>query len=147
MCLMVYLATSGDQPLQSAPDLTVEEVESSRTAVQQWFTLPIVRFIGAFTGCSCGFPSVIAEELIEYFDGMLDGHPDLEAQLRSVQSLLFLIQSHVAAAGEVQLYPVWDGEEGRPPKGTINVNVESLRTETFFLNEQFFYRVTRQAQT
>ena len=31
-----------------------------REAVIQWFTLPTVRFIGAHTGCSCGFPSVIA---------------------------------------------------------------------------------------
>src|SRR6185436_13691679 len=69
MCLMMYLATAGDQPLRSSAELSGEEVESSRTSVRQWFSLPTVRFIGAHTGCSCGFPSVIAEEPIEYYDG------------------------------------------------------------------------------
>jgi hypothetical protein len=141
---MVYLATAGDQPLRDDVDLVVQEVEPSREAVRQWFSLPTIRFIGAYTGCSCGFPSVIAEEPIEYYDGMLDDHPDRQQQPRSVESLLALIRAHLHADGEVQLYPVSDGSEGAPPKGAIGVSVESLRTETFFLNEQFFYRVTRE---
>lgn len=70
MCLMLYLATSDEQPLRRSPELSVEKVEPSREAVRQWFSLPIVRFIGAHTGCSCGFPHVVAEEPIEYWDGM-----------------------------------------------------------------------------
>jgi hypothetical protein len=140
MCLMLYMATQGDQPLRSSPELSVEEVETSREAVRQWFSLPTVRFYGAHTGCSCGFPHVIAEEPIEYWEGMFDGH-DREADLRSVESLLVLVREHVAAAGEVQLYTVWDGEEGSPPKGVISVGLESLNRETFLLTERFFYRV------
>ena len=104
MCLMLYLATSDDQPLRSSPELSVEEVEASRESVRQWFSLPTVRFIGAHTGCSCGFPHVIAEEPIEYWDGMFDGQ-DREADLKSVESLLGLVREHVTATGEVQLYP------------------------------------------
>jgi hypothetical protein len=48
----------------------------------------------------------------------------------------------VAATGEVQLYTVWDGEEDRPPKGVIDVGLDSLNRETFLLTERFFYRVT-----
>jgi hypothetical protein len=143
MCLMLYLATSDDQPMRSSPELSVEEVEASRESVRQWFSLPTVRFIGAHTGCSCGFPHVIAEEPVEYFDGMFDGHR--EADLRSVDSLLVIVREHVTATGEVQLYPVWDGEEGNPPKGVIRVGLDSLNRETFVLNEQFFYRVTADA--
>jgi len=146
MCLMLYLATSDDPQLRSSLELSVEEVEASRVAVRQWFSLPTVRFIGAHTGCSCGFPSVIADEPIEYFDGMFNDDPDREPDLRSIQSLLALIQEHVAAAGEVQLYPVWDGEEGSPPKGTIAIGVDALNAETFFVNERFLYRVTREAE-
>jgi hypothetical protein len=141
MCLMLYLATSDDQPLRSSPELSVEQVETPRESVRQWFSLPTVRFIGAHTGCSCGFPHVIAEEPIEYWDGMFDGQ-DREADLKSVDSLLALVREHVTATGEVQLYPVWDGEEGTPPKGVINLGVGALNRETFFFNEQFFYRVT-----
>jgi hypothetical protein len=141
MCLMLYLATSDDQPLRSSPELRVEEVEASRESVRQWFSLPTVRFIGAHTGCSCGFPHVIAEEPIEYWGGMFDGQ-HREADLKSVESLLALVREHVTATGEVQLYPVWDGEEGKPPKGVINLGVGALDRERFFFNEQFFYRVT-----
>jgi hypothetical protein len=87
------------------------------------------------------FPHVVAEELIEYWDGMFDGE-DREADLASVDSLLSLVREHVTATGEVQLYPVCDGEEGKPPKGVINLGVGARNSERFFFNEQFFYRVT-----
>lgn len=144
-CLMLYLATSDDQPLRSSPELSVEEVEASRESVRQWFSLPTVRFIGAHTGCSCGFPHVVAEEPIEYWEGMFDGH-DRDGDLTSVDSLLDLIREHVRSTGEVQLYPVWDGEEGKPPKGIINLGLGALHRERFFFNEQFFYRVTAAAE-
>jgi hypothetical protein len=141
MCLMLYMATQADVPVRSSPELSVEEVEPSREAVRQWFSLSVVRFIGAHTRCSCGFPHVAAEEPIEYRDGMFDGQ-DRAADLRSVDSLLSLVREHVKATGEVQLYPVWDGEEGQPPKGVINLGLGTLNRERFFFNEQFFYRVT-----
>jgi hypothetical protein len=146
MCLMLYFATSNDQPLRSSPELSVEHVETTRESVRQWFSLPTVRFIGAHTGCSCGFPSVIAEEPVEYFEGMFGDDEDREADLRSVQALLAMIREHVVTFGEVQLYPVWDGEEDRSPKGTINVRLDALDPDRFFFNQQFFYRVTREAE-
>lgn len=142
---MLYLATQRDQPLRNSPELSVEEIEGSREAVRQWFSLPTVRFVGAHTGCSCGFPSVMAEEPVEYFDGIFHDDENREADLHSLQSLLILIREHVAAAGEVQLYPVWDGEEGNPPKGTIDLGLDALNPETFFFNEQFLYRVTHKS--
>jgi hypothetical protein len=142
---MLYMATQGELPVRSSPELSVEEVERSREAVRQWFTLPVVRFIGAHTGCSCGFPHVVAEEPIEYWHGMFDGQ-DREADLKSVELLLALVREHVTATGEVQLYPVWDGEEGSPPKGEINLGLGALNREKFFFNEQFFYRVTAEAE-
>ena len=142
---MLYLATSDEQPLRSSPELSVEEVEPSREAVRQWFSLPVVRFVGAHTGCSCGFPHVVAEEPIEYWDGIFDGQ-DRDDDLRSVDSLLALVREHVSATGEVQLYPVWDGEEASPPKGVINLGLEALNRERFFFNEQFFYRVIAEAE-
>jgi hypothetical protein len=146
MCLMLYVATRDELPLRSSPELSVEDVAPHRTAVRQWFSLPVVRFVGAHTRCSCGFPSVIADVPIEYFDGMLDDAPDREADLRSVDALLALVREH-AAGGEVQLYAVGDGDEGSPPKGVINVGLGSLQPRTFFFNEQFLYRVTPDADS
>ena len=145
MCLMLYLATSNDQPLRTSPELSVEEVESSREGVRQWFSLPTVHFIGAHTGCSCGFSSLIGEEPVECLDGMFRDDADREADIRSVQSLLTRIREHVVAANEVQLYPVWDGNEDSPPKGTINLRLDAMNPETFVFNQQFLYLIRRDA--
>jgi hypothetical protein len=143
---MLYLATSDEQPLRRSAEISVEEVEPSRDAVRQWFSLPTIRFIGAHTDCSCGFPSVVAAEPVEYFVGMFDDDEDREADLTSVDALLVIIREHVAATGGVELYPVWDGEESSPPKGVLTVDLESLDRETFFLNQHFLYRVTADAK-
>src|SRR3954462_14216463 len=111
MCLTLYLGTDGSLPLRAAPDLGVEEVEASREAVRQWFSLPTIRFIGAHTGCSCGFPHVVAEEPIECDDGLFAPSAERDADLRSVEALLSIVREHVAEFGGVELYPVWDGNE------------------------------------
>ena len=147
MCLMLYLGTNGNLPVRAAPNLAVEEVEASREAVRQWFLLLTVRFIGAHTGCSCGFPHVLAEEPIEYWDGMFEPGDGRDANLRSAQALLTIIQEHVATFGGVELYPVWDGDEHLPPKGIIEVSVDSLDAETLLFTEQFFSRVGREPRS
>lgn len=142
MCLMLYVATHGDQPLRSSPTLRVEEIEGSGVAVRQWFSLPTVRFIGAHTGCSCGFPHIVmADEPAEYFDGMFGDGEDRAADLASLRSLLALLREHVGTAGEVQLYPVWNGNEASAPKGTIDLALDTIDAGTFVFTEQFFYRV------
>jgi hypothetical protein len=99
---MLYLATSNEQPLRRSLELSVEEVEPSREAVRQWFSLPIVRFIGAHTGCSCGFP----HSCIRF-----------GTEKKAVRR-----------------------------KGEINMDLGGLNREKFFFNEQFFYRVTAEAE-
>ena len=67
MCLMLYIGTAEELPVASSADLRVESVAEGRQAVKQWFSQPAVQFVGAHTGCSCGFPSVIAEAPLEYY--------------------------------------------------------------------------------
>ena len=140
MCLMLYMATVSEQPCWSSSDLRVEPLEPAREAVRRHFTLQEVRVIGSHLGCGCGFPSVIAEQPIDYFHGMLDGAPDRTADLRSVVSLLELLRL-LTRTGAVELYPVGDGDEGQPGKGTIERRVADLEATTFFLNERFLYRM------
>jgi hypothetical protein len=138
---MLYLGTNGALPHRADPDLAVEEVETSREAVRQWFSLPTVRFIGAHTGCSCGFPYVVAEDPGVYWDGLFDSGNERDADLRSLEELLTIVRDHVTRFGRVELYPVWNGNEHLPPKGTIELSVASVEAETFVFTEQFFYRV------
>ena len=90
MCLMLYIGTATALPFRSSPELTIEAVEPRRAVVQEWFEHAHVRFVGAHTKCSCGFPSVIADVPIEYDDRMPLESDNREADLRSVRVLLYI---------------------------------------------------------
>jgi hypothetical protein len=62
-----------------------------------------------------------------------------------VNELIQLLQESLREAVEVQLLPVWEGDQAKAPKGEIVVNVAQLEPQKFFFNEQFVYRVRRGA--
>jgi hypothetical protein len=138
MCLMLYVGTAEALPLKATADLKIENVDPTREAVLQWFSQPAVRFVGAHTGCSCGFPSVIAESPIAYYEGMPLDSGDRVADLRSVRALIELVR-HLSISARVELYPVADGEEGKPPKGVIEWQLAALEPDRFFFNERFMH--------
>lgn len=100
-----------------------------------------MKFIGAHTGCSCGFPSVTAESPIDYFDGMPLESQDRGADLRSVRALIELIRQAASHSSRVELYPVWDADQSKPPKGVIDWQLDSLDAERLFFNERFLHVV------
>ncbi len=145
MCLMLYVATTGDQPYVESDLLSVEDVDPSRMAVRQWLTLPVVRFVGAHTGCSCGFRHILASEPLDYYDGMFG--PEAESgdgpnARASLAALLVTLRALVERDGAIELLPTWDGDEAEPPLGTIDKTAGDLQPETWFFIERFLYRVT-----
>ena len=147
MCLMLYLGTATPVPLVSTQDLRVENVADARAEVRQWFTQPVVHFIGAHTGCSCGFPAVIAEEPVEYYEGMPLVSDDRDADLRSVAALLDLLRQTLRENPLVELYPIGDGDESRPPKGHIDWPFAELDANRLFFNEGFMHHVRDHSDT
>ena len=143
MCLMLYIATADELPLASSRDLKIERVEPARQGVSQWFSQPVIRFVGAHTGCSCGFPSVMCESPLEYYEGMPLQSDDREADLRSVRALIALLDQSTATAGRAELYPVADGDESKPPKGVVDWRLSALNPERLFFNERFMHVVHR----
>ena len=143
MCLMLYIGTPTELPLRSSPDLKIESVEAAREGVTRWFEHPAVRFVGAHTGCSCGFPSVIAESPIDYYEGMRLRSDDREADLRSVRALLELMGRVVAHSEFAELYPVADGDESKAPKDVIEWQFSTLVPERLFFNERFMHVVRK----
>jgi hypothetical protein len=141
MCLMLYIGTAEELPLVSSADLIIRSVDAARGNVKQWFSYATVRFVGAHSGCSCGFPSITAESPIEYFEGMLLQCGDRVADLRSIRALIELIGRAAARSERVELYPVYDGEEATAPKGVIDWPLDSLNPERLFFNERFMHVV------
>ena len=143
MCLMLYIGTAEELPLLSSADLSVDNVRDDRRGVRRWFSQPVVRFVGAHTGCSCGFPSVMTEPPpLEYYEGMPLASDDRAADLRSVRALLTLLGDVLARSGRVELYPVPDGDEQKPPKGVVEWKLRALDPERLFFNERFLHVVT-----
>ncbi len=138
---MLYIGTAKELSLRSSSDLRIETVDDARLGVKQWFSQPAVHFVGAHTGCSCGFPSVIAESPIEYYDGMPLASDDRAADLRSVRALIALVGEVVSHSNGVELYPVADGDEAIAPKGVIEWELSSLDPEKLFFNERFMHIV------
>jgi hypothetical protein len=143
MCLTLYIGTREVLPERETADLAVEPVGAGQQAVVQWFTQPSVQFVGAHTGCSCGFPSVVAEDLVEYYDGMLAGRSDRANDLRSVSALLQLVGAALEVGQPVELYPVWEGDESKAPKGVVQWSFSQLNPERMVFNQQFLYEVRR----
>lgn len=143
---MLYIGTAEEIPLESSDALKVESLDARAEGVRQWFSQPFIRFVGAHTGCSCGFPAVIAETEIEYYEGMPLLSDDRGADLRSVQALIELLTRSLADADRVELYPVAHGDESKAPKGRIEWQVAALDPERFFFNERFLH-VVRNSDT
>lgn len=141
MCLMLYIGTRESLPERETSDLIVGPVEEARQGVAQWFTQPVIQFVGAYTGCSCGFPSVVAESVSEYYDGMWPPPDERADDLRSVSALIQLLGAALDGGQPVELYPVWNGDEGEAPKGVVQWSFEQLTPETFFFTERFMYVV------
>jgi hypothetical protein len=143
MCLMLYVATTGDQPCFESDLLNVEDIEPGRTAVRQWLTLPVIRFVGAHTGCSCGFRSITATEPIEYDERMFyEDERTAKTARASLSALMAMVRSFAERDGEIELLAIWDGDEWEPPLGTIDKAVSELQPETWFFIERFLYRVS-----
>lgn len=143
MCLMLYLAANAEVPIVALPHLCIEHFEAGQNAVRRWFSLPVLRFVGAHTGCSCGFPSVAAEQPVEYYDGVFDdAGEDRAADLASVRALFETIGRSLAEGGAVELLAVWVGDEAEPPRGTINLRFAEMEAEKFFFTERFLYKIT-----
>lgn len=121
--------------------LTIERVPDDEKEVAQWFDTKHVYFVGSYTICSCGFPSAFAEVPLDYYDGMFDDNENAEDDLKSVNELLELLNTLNNSNSTITLYPVWAGDQGKEPKGTIDLNLTGLDPNHFFFNERFMYIV------
>jgi len=105
------------------------------------FSLPHVRFVGAPGSCSCGFPHILCDQVIEYYDGMFEPGQEREGEVAHVRDLLDVVRAALQSGAEVELYPVWVGSEALPPKGRIELHASRMNADEFFFIEQFLYVV------
>lgn len=141
MCLALYLGTNCDLAIKESPFLSIRLISQDASGVLAVLKTRNGYYLGAHTGCSCGFPSVVAEKPIEYYDGMFEDQDERSSDVASVRELLALLDHILGEDGRCTLYPVWSGNESDNPKGEIALNRGHLSATTFVLTEQFRYQI------
>jgi hypothetical protein len=142
MCLMLYISTTAAIDKGGRTHLSLEDLRETEAGVRQWFSMPHVMFVGVDGGCSCGFPHVLAETVIGYYEGMFAEGEDREDEIALASELISLIRECLSRGERVELYPVWSGSESTPPKGTISLASGELEARRLFFAERFLYEVT-----
>jgi hypothetical protein len=132
----MVLYAAADAPLPELaegtppPPLSARRVQGAEDAVRARFTKPHLYFLGAHTGCSCGF---------QYGEGV-----DEDAEGReSVRRLGAYLGAAVARVGPVELYACWDGDEAEPEGARATVTPADFtgEAEAFDLPERWFATV------
>ena len=131
MCKVLFVAAAMPLPLRSettppAP-LSVRELRDVRAPVRAQFAHAHVYFVGAHTGCSCGFD-------------VDEGDDDEAAGRESLRQLRAFLEAAVRTAGTLELFACWNGDEGVTPelRETITADYFDDRSERFALPERWF---------
>lgn len=107
MCMMLYLGSRRPLPLRRSEYLAIEPTSEAADVVRDHVRRDYVYFVGSHSGCSCGFPSVVAESEIEYFEGVFDdASADREKDLASVRELMAVIDEALEGQADCVLFPV-----------------------------------------
>ena len=114
MCHYLYLASDEPLPLIQTPAFNVAELQDYDVEAKKQFSKAFTVFLGAYTGCSCGFaydsePNEDEREEIE----------DRNAR-ESVQALVSYLEEQVKRSS-LEIFACWNGEQGDPPLSTLSV--------------------------
>jgi hypothetical protein len=141
MCLQIYLATDAPIAANHGAAISADLVDPEANPVGRWLSSTHVYRLHGRQECGCGFPYVVAEEFIKYFEGMFEDWGERDEEVENARGLLGLCAMSLETAASVEIYPVWDGDESLPPKGSVEKSLSELVPEQLVLTERFVLRV------
>jgi hypothetical protein len=119
MCRYLYLAGDNVLPLikweESRPAFNVDDLHDYDLGVLKQFSKPHIVFLGAHTGCSCGF--LYDSEPPEDED---EAEEDRDA--RESVKLLVTYLTEQAKTSSLEIFACWNGDQGENPVETLLVN-------------------------
>jgi hypothetical protein len=119
-----------------APGFHLQALSEAEAPVRARLRHPHVYFLGAHTGCSCGFNYGLRD-----VNRPEDRAEDLASEA-SVRSLRAYLEAAVAAQGEVDVLATWDNDWAREPR-QVHVTPAWFGGATFEMPEHTRFRVTR----
>ncbi|HEX5719828.1 MAG TPA: hypothetical protein VF179_26980 [Thermoanaerobaculia bacterium] len=143
MCLQIYLAADVPIAANHGAAISAALVDPQVNPVGRWLSSSHVYRLQGRQESGCGFPYVVAEEFIEYFEGMFEDWGERDEEVENARGLLGLSAISLETAAAVEIYPVWDGDESLPPKGSVEKSLSELVPEQLVLTERFVLRLAR----
>jgi len=139
MCFAAYIGTNQKQTLttwkQSETLLYLENLSKDDEVVKTKFSKSYVYYVGADTGCSCGF----AWE-VEYFND-----PEEQERKKSPQKLIDFIRV-LSEKESIEFYCCWEGDWDDPIIEKIELDIRNISLDKlYFMEEKQFVTFQRQS--
>lgn len=141
MCLMMYLGSEILLPERDTAFLQVLTPHESELAVREYFDEPYVYFVGAHTGCSCGFPYEFGDPAsdVRCHDPIGAGTYDIS----SAVALLELFDECLRGASVCTVICMPTGAESEPPTRELSWSRSDLEADTLMLQPGCRYRIKK----
>ena len=121
MCRYLYLASDKELPLikweETRPAFNVAELQDYDVDVVKQFSKPHMVFLGAYTGCSCGF---------SYDSEAPEDEEEAREDRNARDSVKELVEYLKKCANEsdLEMFACWNGDQGETPSDTLSVQPE-----------------------
>jgi hypothetical protein len=120
---------------EGCPGFHVQPLSESDNAVRIQFSKPYVVYVGAHTGCSCGFTY-----------GQIEPTSDEEAEQerlskQSVEALRAFLHEGLGSVPELELFSCWEGDQTAAPLVRLRVTPDHFAGGSFDLPEKAFFRI------
>ena len=129
MCFAVYIGTNKTQKtgewIQDETILYFENLSTDEESIREKFSNPFVYYVGADTGCSCGF----AWEVEDFND------PEEQESKKSPQTLIDFIKEQTKEE-EIEFYCCWEGDWNDPIEEKIEININDVSLDKYYFMEE-----------
>jgi hypothetical protein len=133
--MVYFLGTGREAPIldtwtESSPRFYVSEPQPEElSGVRTNLPLPFVRYLGAYTGCGCGFRSIPRDGFRSDPEHPAATQADHESLVRYLREVLTENQS-------AQIYGCWSGEESQPAERHRTIEVSEIASSDFVFRER-----------
>jgi hypothetical protein len=131
--MVYYLGTECEAPLtgpwtESSPGFYVSEPRECEQAVRHHLPFPCVRYLGARTGCGCGFR--------RDYGGFVDVDSEKTATAADHTALAEYLRALPPQTRPMQIYGCWSGDESEPSEHFRTCTIEDLESPEFGFRER-----------
>lgn len=141
MCLALYIGANKEIPLipynERDRRLWTDKLAEEEYPIPDFFSLPIITYVGSDTICGCGFRHLGLDKE----EWVVKGGEDEETYIKNHKDLLEFIKENLSDHDKIEIYTVMEGDFKTPPKYKAEIDIAELLNKDFSFKELGFYIV------